>query len=492
MTLEVNAWRDQDGLAILMSLIALSLFSLLALYMAINATTEVRVSDNYESQVQARFAAQAGLNHARELLRGLRFDDHLKGPDGIIGARTADLVQAGTYAFRNPMQWSTARSMNILDPAKDIAAAGDDGVLNTGKFGSRDGTALIPRTGMAHTTPHPHGEGLLTTSRYFVKVTDNNGEASELGGDPADDPFVDGDGIIIVRSMGVAQTIFEKTGENLRRNSVALFEARYKRHTVFNLDAALVVQGNLVLPSESAMFNGTSFLIQGGAINRGIATIDVETADSLAPAQAISSKLRGSQANNIQGAGLIPSIQDVTSSIAIHPEKSLLLDRAFIWNFVTNTAPRFADTILERNQAWSEGNAPHLGRYDVSRAPNDPAQDPRVTLVNGDLSISGNITGGGILIVRGKFSAAGSLSYNGLILVIGAGEISLEDVSINGGVYVVNLTNSEGGLISGTPKMTISGTSNILMNKEAIDAAARLIPPAQISWREVTSIMDPP
>jgi hypothetical protein len=71
--------------------------------MAINATTEVRVSDNYESQVQARFAAQAGLNHARELLRGLRFDYHLKGPDGLIDAGPTDLVQARTYAFRNPL-----------------------------------------------------------------------------------------------------------------------------------------------------------------------------------------------------------------------------------------------------------------------------------------------------------------------------------------------------------------------------------------------------
>jgi hypothetical protein len=494
VTLEASTWRDQDGLAILMSMIALSLFSLLGLYMAINATTEVRVSDNYESQVQARFAAQAGLNHARELLRGPRFDYHLKGPDGLNDAGARDLVRARTYAFRNPLDWATASSINILDPAKGVALAGDDGVLNTGKFGSRDGTALIPRTGIAHTTPNPNGDGLLTTSRYFVKVSDNNGEASEIGADPPDDPFVDGDGIVVVRSMGVAQTIFEQAGANLRRNSLALFEARLKSRTVFNLDGALVVQGNMVLPSESAMFNGNSFLIHGGAVNRGIAVIDVETADSLAPAQAISSKLRGSQTNNVQGAGLIPSIQDVTNSIAIHPEKSLLLNRAFMWNFVTNAAPRFADNALDGNQSWSEGNAPHLGRYEVGRAANDPAQDPRVTLVNGDLSISGNVTGGGILLVRGKFSANGSFSYNGLILVIGAGELRLEDVSagINGGIYVVNLTNSEGGLTWGTPKMMISGACNIIMNRDAIDAAARLIPPAQISWREVTSIMDPP
>src|SRR4029450_8323637 len=162
-------------------------------------------------------------------------------------------------------------------------------------------------------------------------------------------------------------------------NSVALFEARYKTRTVFNLDAALVVQGNIVLPSESVMFNGASFLIQGGAINRGIATIDVETTDSLSPAQAISSKLRGSQTNNVQGAGLIPSIQDMTNSIVAHGEKKSQMDRVFMWNFVTNAAPGFADTTVNGNQSWSGGNAPYLGRYDVGRAATDPVQDPRGT-----------------------------------------------------------------------------------------------------------------
>src|SRR5262245_46448282 len=171
MTLEPNTWRDQAGLAVLMSLIALSLFSLLGLYMAFNATTAVRVSDNYESQVQARFAAQAGLNHAREILRGLRFDYHLKGPDGVCDAGPRDLARARTYAFRNPLDWATARCINILDPGKDVAVTGDDGVLNTGKSGSTDGTALIPRTGIAHTAPHPNGNGVLTTSRRSEEHT---------------------------------------------------------------------------------------------------------------------------------------------------------------------------------------------------------------------------------------------------------------------------------------------------------------------------------
>ena len=61
---------NEDGIAVMVALIALSLFSLIGLYMALNSTTELRVSDNYESRVQANYAAQAGLQHGRELLKG--------------------------------------------------------------------------------------------------------------------------------------------------------------------------------------------------------------------------------------------------------------------------------------------------------------------------------------------------------------------------------------------------------------------------------------
>src|SRR5262245_37533605 len=125
--------RDQEGLATLMALVGLSLFSLLGLYAALNATTEVRISDNYESQVQARFAAQAGLNHAQELLRGLQFGDQLKGPDGVNDTGGVYLAQAKTYSFRNPLSWAALRSLSIVDPAPGLAGVNYDGILNTGR-----------------------------------------------------------------------------------------------------------------------------------------------------------------------------------------------------------------------------------------------------------------------------------------------------------------------------------------------------------------------
>src|SRR2546426_4405153 len=109
----------QEGLALLIAVIALSVFSLLGLYVSLNATTEVRISENHESRIQADLAARAGLNHARALIRGLQYNDLLRGPDGVASS-TYPSTESGRYAFRNWVDWSAARALNILDPTSAV------------------------------------------------------------------------------------------------------------------------------------------------------------------------------------------------------------------------------------------------------------------------------------------------------------------------------------------------------------------------------------
>src|SRR5437867_11175125 len=196
--------KDDQGIGVLMAMVALSIFSVLGMYMSLTATTEVWIADNYESKLQAGYAARAGADHVRELLKGLTLTQLLTGPDGTYTNTSTYLNQARTYAFRNPLTWQTARSLDILDPASAVSGLPDDGNVNTGKYGTTDGTALIPITGIALSSPNPYGSGNIITSRYFVKVTDNNGEASEraaegVGPGQLDNPFVDADGTVIIR-----------------------------------------------------------------------------------------------------------------------------------------------------------------------------------------------------------------------------------------------------------------------------------------------------
>jgi len=487
--------HGEEGIAVLIALTALSIFSLLGLSLILNTTTEVRISDNYESQVKATNAALAGINHGRELLRGLQFNDLLVGPDGAADTSPTYLTQAQTHSFRNPVAWTAGRSLNILDPSSSLSSYSDDGILNTGHLGTTNGTVLLPKTGIRMQAPNPYGEGWITTARYFVKVTDNNGEASELALDGADNPFFDGDNIIFMRSMGVSQTIRETGGNTIRSNSVAVYEAKFRRRMTFDMDAPFVVQGDDVLPSSSNMFDGSAFRIRGGNSNVGVATIDTDPSNLTFPSDMIASSLDPQQLNNLSGMGLTPSIQDITNDVAMDPDKSLLLDPNFLWDFINNMLPMYADNYYEGNQTWTgfeEGL--DLGTLDLTKPDNHPSQNPKTTVVKGDLDIGGNISGGGLLVVTGELKGNGALNWNGLILVIGGGNLNGGgmNVGLDGGIYIANVTLGEdGNAVFGTPRFTLSGACFITMHGEAIRMAIRLLPPAQIGFREITSITDP-
>jgi hypothetical protein len=205
------------------------------------------------------------------------------------------------------------------------------------------------------------------------------------------------------------------------------------------------------------------------------------------------SRVAGNQGDNIAGAGLSPSISDITAGIAADPEKALLLNKEYLWNFTNTVVPSFADSVYSGDQDWADGSAPDLGAYDPDLPPNAPTQRPRVTYVNGDLSVSGNLEGGGLLVVTGRFTANGRFTFNGLILVIGKGDMDAGGLNrvVTGGIYIASISQSGGTLNWGTPRLTLSGNSNITINSEAIRMGLRLIPPAQLDFREVTSNMDP-
>jgi hypothetical protein len=478
-----SKFQRETGSALLITLLVLCILSLLGFYLAIQANTGLEISDNYEAEIQATYAALAGLNHARALLRGLAFDDLLKGPDGIYENSSSYLAQAKKFEFRNPLPWQSARSLDIFDPAFLPPNVADDGLISTGFYNGSTGQILIPAAGITFRSENPYGPGLVVTSRYFVKVSDNNGDVSELSADPADNPFSDGDGIIIVRSIGVSKTIAQSAGPVRKLNSVSVFEARFKRNATFDAGPALTVIGNNV----DASFEG-AVEISGNEFP-GIGAIDTSTGDAVYPDRLIQEAAEGQP--NISGGGpALQPIQDISGRAATSPDLSLLLNPGYLSTFTSVRAPKIADTYLKGDQDWSDGNFPYAGAYDAAKPWNAPGQDPKIVVVDGNLNITGNFSGGGLLIVTGDFRFSGPYSYSGLILVIGSGSLSAEGSSqgVEGGTIVARVESQGEGFVFGTPEIALGATSRFVANKAAVRTALSLIPAAQISFREITGI----
>ena len=470
----------ESGSALVLALIAICLLSFLGLFMALDANTGVKISDNYEAQIQATYAALAGLNHSRVLIRGLAIDDVLKGPDGTFSSSGTYLTQARRFDFRNPLPMSVFYGLDLSNPAIDLSGMFDDGVISTGFCNGINGTVLIPPAGIGLLAANPYRSGTLVTSRYFVKVTDNNGEASEITGDPADNPFIDGDGITIVRSVGLSKTFAEVTGPITRLNSVAVFEARFKRLTAFDVGPALVLLGS----SVDASFGGTYEII--GDRSAGIGTIDTDMADAGFPDQIIAAA--AGPGGRITGGGLPdPAVQDISAEVFANINRSSLMSPRFLSEFIHNRASRFADFYFDGDRAWANGAGPYGGAYDIYRPWNASGQDPKVTVVNGNLHIEGNYSGGGLLIVTGTLSYAGQFMFNGLVLVIGSGKIVADGLGqgIQGGLIVAALEEQNGNAVFGSPAISIGGASRISANRDAVRMALSLIPVSQISFREI-------
>ena len=474
--------REESGIALMLTMFALALISILGLVLTMNAVTEVRISDNSESHTQAVLAAISGLDHARVAVHRIDFDALLRGPDGVYDPGAVYMKEAKSFRFRLPFSVFTAQTLNIEDPLADIGSAHDDGIINTGALFGVPGAAIIPREGIALWADNPDGTGQRLLSRYFVKVANNNGEASELAGDASDNPFIDGDGIIIVRSIGVSRTLAESAGTSVRRNSVAVFESRLRRAATWDPGPALTILGT----SANAVFTGSPEIS-----GRAAAGIGVIHADDGYGTEFVKNLIHSASAvENISGGDLpSPSIRDISTEAGNDRDKSILFDAAAMKDFVRRRAPRMADIVYEGDRHWTESNMPFLGVYDKTRSWNDQAQNPLIVLVKGDLTAPDGLSGAGVLIVSGKLECAGTLDYRGLVLVLGTGEMVLatDGPGIAGGVVTAGLVDSGEGVAFGTPYIYIGGFTRITADKELVRMALRLFPVEQISFREITT-----
>lgn len=113
------------------------------------------------------------------------------------------------------------------------------------------------------------------------------------------------------------------------------------------------------------------------------------------------------------------------------------------------------------------------GNVSLSSLPNPgTASAPQIIVVNGNVTISGNFTGYGILVVTGSpgnpggtLTVSGNVNWNGLILVLGSGVFNSDGTSqYNGAILVAQTTDALGNYLSvlgpPTANFNINGGGN--------------------------------
>lgn len=124
---------------------------------------------------------------------------------------------------------------------------------------------------------------------------------------------------------------------------------------------------------------------------------------------------------------------------------------------------------------------------------------PKITVVNGDFTF-GPVTGSGILLVTGNLTLQGNFSFTGVVLVIGSGSVTAKgggNGQINGAMVVANIGNSsyatnpvDANLLPnlGSPTFDFSGGggNGIQYNSCSIVAAGGAANYTVVARREIT------
>jgi Tfp pilus assembly protein PilX len=86
--------------------------------------------------------------------------------------------------------------------------------------------------------------------------------------------------------------------------------------------------------------------------------------------------------------------------------------------------------------------------------------NPQIIYVNGDLTMTGNTQGYGVLVVTGTLTMKGNVGWNGIVLVVGQGNFQTDGtVQYNGAVVVAKTVDASGSPLPtfGAPTISVNG-----------------------------------
>jgi Tfp pilus assembly protein PilX len=429
--------KSERGVALFIAIFVLLLISIVALALMVMAGTETSLNSNYKSSVQAFYDAKAGLEEGRGRLW------------------SGNPAALGNFVVASGATMPVGQARYILNPAaNEIVNPTDMSSANiyadrqyTTEWGSN------PPTSSPTITSNSTQAGVAGPLYKWVRITPRTEQSAGI--DVNGDGTLDNanplyyDGTQQFRSDQIPPTVTAVQVFELTALAITpMGSRRMVQYTVSPTNLNLTFPSALTFDGPSPAYNAPSsnpFSMNGndrsgsnpmagcstpaqppkpavGVINNG----DIATAESTIP---------GNRLNHYLGAGGTPSISDVA------PLPSNEQTVTSLQNVVQNI------TSVANNVLTGPVNG-------LTAAQLGSASNPQITVVNGDLTLSGNSTGYGILVVTGVLTFSGSNGWRGIVLVVGQGNIQQNGGGNNefdGAVFIAKTLDT----LTGQPLATL-------------------------------------
>jgi Tfp pilus assembly protein PilX len=441
---QIHHTDSQRGVALLIAIFVLLIIGAVGVALILSSSTETSIAANYRTATQAFYAAKAGVEEGRGRLWA-------GNPNSIAATVTAAFTTVGP----NPPALPVGRVFYITNPAagETVSPNVTTNAYYDNQYQKEWG---VPITSATVTTMASVTAAGLTEPLYkWVRITattekSTNHDVNKDGVlDNANPLFYDGTQQFLASQIPptvstTPQQVYTVTALAVTPSGSTRMVEYTTSMTTFNLNlpSALTFDGPTPVynaPSSNPfMMNGND---RSGGVEPPTCTVPVQPAKPAigdinnADTTTLTNDIPKNRQNHYVGAGATtPSIANV-SSVLPSSEQTVSGLQQLVAN-LTNVANQVVTP--------TPGSGGSLGT--ATSLPNmGTAANPTITVVNGNLTLSGNNTGYGILVVTGTYTFSGNSGWNGVVLVIGQGVLNENGGGNNqydGAVFVAKTTDS--------------------------------------------------
>jgi len=462
-----GARNRQRGVALIAAILTLALIAAITAGMIVLSTTDTNISANFKDEQRAYFSAKAGMEEARDRLR----TNTNPSSDSIRAVGTLPATLLGTSGsalyILNPLNSETVAPWNSSNKYVDDEICKENSTVTcsnglpsgSGWYNSVNSSTTYATSPVSdwkwvrvtlkqNNQISPFNVNGSSTTNSTYQVCWNPNQTSEYA-----DPTLGCTSPNLPVYVLTALAVTPGGSRRMVQGEVAEDKINFTAPSALTLPGATDtfsggsssgwgVSGQDVTPPACGTAAPGGSVPAVGVVNAG----DITSVDGGIP---------NGRVNNYPGVAASPDVQNISS-----------------------TMPANLQTVSGLNQLVSAITAnvtqPVLtGNVNVSNLVSPGTQAaPQIIVVDGNLTINGNTTGYGILVVTGapgspggNLTVTGTLTWNGLILVLGNGVFNSSGTSqYNGAIMVAQTTDSLGNYLAAigppTANFNINGGGN--------------------------------